>query len=205
MLKGAALTVVLLTFVGIVGGVVYLKSTGLSTKATPGRVETAMARRARALAVPSEYREKTNPVTMDDETLEQTMAHYADHCAACHANDGSGNTQMGRGLFPPAPDMRLPATQSMSDGELFYLIEHGVRFTGMPGWSVGTADGEKQSWQLVHFVRQLPKLTPEQLEQVAGMIPLPPEDVRQQIREERFLAGEDLAPSAPAVAPAHAH
>ena len=59
--------------------------------------------------------------------------HFADHCATCHANDGSGNTEMGRGLYPKAPDMRLPATQNLSDAELFYIIENGVRLTGHAG------------------------------------------------------------------------
>ena len=52
---------------------------------------------------------------------------------------------MGRGLYPRAPDMRLAATQNLSDAELFYLIENGIRLTGMPGWGTGTKEGEKSS------------------------------------------------------------
>jgi mono/diheme cytochrome c family protein len=201
MLKGALLTVLILAVLGAAGTAVFLRTTGLSARATPGRLETAVARQVRAWAVPSEYREKANPVAVDEDSVRAGMEHYADHCASCHANDGSGETEMGRGLFPPAPDMRAAATQSMSDGELFYVIEHGVRFTGMPGWSKGTAEGEKASWQLVNFVRHLPMLTPEQLEEMAGLNPRPPADVRQEMREEAYLAGEDLAPAAPV----HAH
>src|SRR5215204_5096493 len=84
------------------------------------------------------------------------MAHFADHCAVCHGNDGRGDTEMGRGLYPKAPDMRLDATQQLSDGELFYIIEHGIRFTGMPGWRTGTTAGEESSWHLVRFIRHLP-------------------------------------------------
>ena len=115
------------------------------------------------------------------------MAHYADHCANCHANDGSGDTEMGRGLFPKAPDMRLAGTQELSDGELFYIIEHGIRFTGMPGWSTGTAAGEESTWQLVHFLRRLPRLTAEELEAMKQRNPRSPEESRLEIEEERIL------------------
>ena len=61
---------------------------------------------------------------------------------------------MGRRTYPPAPDMRLPATQRLSDGELFYIIENGVRFTVMPAWSGGRAHDEQKSWKLEeHFLK----------------------------------------------------
>jgi mono/diheme cytochrome c family protein len=115
------------------------------------------------------------------------MSHYADHCAACHANDGSGKTEMGQGLFPKAPDMRLAPTQQMSDGELFYVIEHGIRFTGMPAWSTGTASGEESTWHLVHFLRHLPQLTTSEMEAMKERNPRSPLEIRLEIEEERFL------------------
>ena len=204
MLKGAVLAVVILGVLGSVAGLAFVKVTGLSARGTPGAVETAVARRLRAAAVPREYRGLTNPVLRNDESIRNGMAHFADHCASCHANDGSGDTEMGKSMFPPAPDMRASATQSLSDGELFYIIEHGVRFTGMPAWGTGTIAGEEASWHLVHFIRQLPDVTTEELEEMAAMNPKPPAEIRQEIEAERFLRGDDLAPAEPAV-PAHAH
>jgi len=119
--------------------------------------------------------------------IAEGMAHYADHCATCHANDGSGKTEMGQGLYPRAPDMRLPPTQDLSDGELFYVIEHGIRFTGMPGWGTGTATGELASWQLVHFMRHLPNLTPAELDAMKDRNPRSPQEIRLELEEERFL------------------
>ena len=72
-----------------------------------------------------------------EEAIAEGRAHFADHCASCHANDGSGDTEMGRGLYPRAPDMRLAATQNLEDHELFYIIENGIRLTGMPAWGTG--------------------------------------------------------------------
>jgi mono/diheme cytochrome c family protein len=168
-------------------GLIYLRSTGLSARGEPGSIETSMARIARKLSIPADARARRNPIPASAEVRAQGMAHYADHCASCHANDGSGDTEMGRGLFPKAPDMRLAATQELSDGELFYVIEHGIRFTGMPAWSTGTPAGEESTWHLVHFLRHLPRLTSDELEAMKERNPRSPEEIRLEIEEERFL------------------
>jgi len=168
-------------------GFAYLKSTGLSTRGEPGRIEVSFARSARSMAIPSSARALQNPISVSPEVIAEGMAHYADHCATCHANDGSGETEMGQGLYPRAPDMRLAVTQDLSDGELFYVIEHGIRFTGMPGWGTGTAAGEAASWQLVHFMRHLPKLTPTELDAMKDRNPRAPQEIRLELEEERFL------------------
>ena len=85
---------------------------------------------------------------------------------------------MGRGLYPRAPDMRLPATQSLSDGELFYIIENGVRLTGMPAWS--SHEAKDDSWHLVHFIRHLPKLTPAEVEEMKTLNPKAPDERQEQ-------------------------
>lgn len=183
---------------------IWIGSRGISARAQPGRVETAVARTMRRLAVPRADRGRKNPVARSDAVVAEGMAHYADHCAACHANDGSGETEMGLGLYPKPPDMRQSATQSMTDGELFYIIENGIRLTGMPAWSTGTPEGEEASWHLVHFIRQLPRLRPDQIEQMQQWNPRSPAEIRQQLEEERFLRGEDVTP-AERTGPAHAH
>jgi len=138
-------------------------------------------------AIPSAIRTMGNPTPRSAESVADGMAHFADHCAVCHGNDGSGDTEMGRGLYPKAPDMRLDTTQQLSDGDLFYIIEHGIRFTGMPGWRTGTTAGEESSWHLVHFIRHLPTLTPAELDSMKARNPRSPEDIRFEIEEERFL------------------
>jgi hypothetical protein len=99
--------------------------------------------------------------------------------------------------------MRQAATQSLTDGELFYIIENGVRLTGMPAWSTGTPEGEEASWHLVHFIRRLPKLTAEEIEEMEALNPRPPAEIRQDLEAERFLRGDDQAPSAGAAPHVH--
>lgn len=175
---------------------------GLSTRAEPSRVEEVIATGMRRLATPSIVRTRPNPVAASDAVVNEALAHYADHCAGCHANDGSGETEIGRSLYPKAPDMRAARTQALSDGELFAIIENGIRMTGMPAWSTGTEDGERASWGLVHFIRHLPSLTAGEISRMEELNP----KTRAQLREEeeirRFLAGDDAPPSAPG-APSH--
>jgi mono/diheme cytochrome c family protein len=97
-------------------------------------LEAFLVRRARRWAIPAEAKHLKNPMPTDAETLEHGRNHWADHCATCHANNGSGETEIGRGLYPRAPAMRQPETQSLSDGELYNIIRNGVRMTGMPAW-----------------------------------------------------------------------
>ena len=174
----------------VVAVFVYVRQTGLRARATPGTFETSVARTVRSWAIPSRDRQRPNPVPISDASIRAGLEHYADHCASCHAEDGSGETMFGKGLFPPPPDLRETVTQGLTDGELFYVIENGIRFTGMPGFGTGTAEGEEQSWKLVLFIRHLPKLTAEEREAMKDLIPRSPAEIRQEIEEERFLRGE---------------
>jgi len=203
VLKLVGLVLAIAVVVGVVA-VAYAVTTGLSARGEPGRLETRLARAVRGMAVPREVRRRANPVAATPEVLADALSHFADHCASCHANDGSGNTDMGRGLFPKVPDMRNPVTQKLTDGELFYIIEEGVRFTGMAAWGDGSPASEDASWRLVHFIRHLPTLSSAELEQMESLNPKSPDEIRQQIEEEQFLAGEEKKPGKPAAAP-HKH
>ena len=186
-------------------GSFFVKGKGFSARDEPSRIETVVAMQYRKMAMPSDARDRKNTVPASPEAIEAGLAHWADHCATCHANNGSGDTTLGRNLYPKAPDMRKAPTQDLTDGELFYIIEHGVRFTGMPAWGTGTIEGEEASWHLVNFVRRLPQLTAEEIEEMAEMNPKPPAEVLQEIEEQRFLRGEGVAPRQPETPRPHAH
>ena len=174
-LKSLVIAAVLLVVVAALGGFVYLRSTGLRGQPAPGALETRAARAARGLAIPGEYKARSNPLANDKSALGPGLEHFAKFCTMCHDNDGSGmKTAIGNGLYPKPPDLRAAATQSLTDGELFYIIENGVRFTGMPAFGTGKPDpaGDNQVWQLVYFIRHLPRITPAQLAWMEGINPL---------------------------------
>jgi mono/diheme cytochrome c family protein len=183
--SGVLFTVVCAT----VGGHIFLGTVaGFSAREKPSGLEAWLARAAHNMAIPLAAKQQINPVAATDEVIAQGLAHWADHCASCHANNGSGDTPMGRGMYPPAPDMRLPATQQLSDGELFYIIENGVRLTGMPAWGSGH-DGT-DSWKLVRFIRHLPNLTFEERREMERLNPKGPDEIEEERQQEEFLKGE---------------
>ena len=179
--------------IGAIAGVAFLLTArGFSAREEPSAVERWVARRVRRAAVPRDAANKINPVPNTPDLLAEARAHWADHCASCHANDGSGDSLMGKRTYPPAPDMRRPETQQMSDGELFYVIQNGVRLTAMPAWGgASSAHDELDSWKLVRFVRHLPDLTFDEKKEMEKLNPKGPDDRKEEEEEEKFLRGED--------------
>ncbi len=176
--------VLLLVVAAVVQGVVLIRH-GFSAREQPSALETYMARTARRLAVPSGAKSEKNPLTASPELMVDGRGHFADHCAICHANNGSGNTEIGRNLYPKAPDMRLPLTQNLTDGELYYTIQNGIRLTGMPAW--GTDEKDEDSWKLVLFIRHLPQLTPAEEREMEALNPKGPGEKQEEQEEEQFL------------------
>ncbi len=185
-LKSILVVLLFVAAVTLASGAVWLKVTGLSTRAKPGPLQTSLARWSKEFAIPSEYGGLHNPMPPTPENLIEARNHFADHCASCHANDGGGKTQMGQLLYPPAPDMRLPATQQLTDGELYYIIQNGIRFTGMPAWGEpGLHD--HQSWLLVMFIRRLPHLTQQEIDEMRRLNPRSPAEMAAEAEAEEFL------------------
>lgn len=168
-------------------------TTGFSAKADPNELEILIARQLRHLAIPIENRRLRNPLPLTQELLKEARAHFADHCASCHANNGSGQTAIGKNVYPKSPDLRLPDTQNMSDGELFFIIQNGIRFTAMPAWGTGDPAKDGDSWQLVHFIRHLPSLTQEELQEMKALNPKTQKDLEEEAMFEQFLQGDDSA------------
>jgi len=181
----------------VVAGAVVAVHHGFSARDQPSALETYVARTARRLAVPSRAKNEKNPFTGSHELMAGARAHFADHCAICHANNGSGNTEIGQNLYPKAPDMRLPQTQSLTDGEIYYTIHNGIRLTGMPAW--GAEEKDEDSWKLVLFIRHLPQLTRAEEREMEGLNPKGPGEKREEQEEEQFL-NEDQ-PVSPAAKP----
>ena len=193
------MTVSALTLIfAIVAVLIWLRSFSgaFSARDQPSSLEQWLSNEGRHFAMPSKANKLKNPVAYSPEVLEEARAHWADHCASCHANNGSGDTQIGRNLYPKAPDMRSPRTQQLSDGELYYLIQNGVRLTGMPAWgSEGDGDGNQDSWKLVLFIRHLPSMTAEEAEQMQKLDPRTMQEFEEDKMEQEFLNGSAAPPA----------
>jgi mono/diheme cytochrome c family protein len=185
----------LLTLLGLGALALRLRAHGISARDEPTALEAIAARRLRSWAIPAPLRTASNPVAASDAGLARARAHFADHCASCHGNDGRGRTPLGQGLYPKAPDMTLADTQSLADGELFAIIENGVRLTGMPAWGTPGPEDDAETWELVHFIRHLKAMGPEELAEMESMNPKTRRELEEEDAIRRFLAGEDAKPS----------
>jgi predicted CXXCH cytochrome family protein len=139
---------------------------GFKATDQPSAIERAMARTVRNLGIPQNFKNEKNPWTVSPALLDESREDFTDHCAGCHGKDGDGRTGIGQNLYPHPPDLRAPETQNLSDGEIHYIIQNGVRLTGMP--ALGNPHGSQDdntAWKLVLFVRSIAQATPQEVAQ----------------------------------------
>jgi mono/diheme cytochrome c family protein len=179
-----ATTFVLASAVAVLLG---LHGHGISAARSPSALEERAAKAAWRFLVPAHMQHQTNPVAASDAVLSEATEHWADHCAVCHGSEGSGSTKLSRHMYPPVPDFRASPTQNLTDGELFYAIEQGIPWTGMPAWTTGTDEGARESWALVRFIRHVPTLTAKEIERIEGLMPRSPAELKQEQDIENFL------------------
>src|SRR5712691_3983160 len=177
-----------LTAAGVAGATAFGWVTirrGFSARDNPSAIEVYVAKTARNLSIPASERGAKNPFAPTAEVLSEARAHFADHYATCHGNDGSGKTEIGQNLYPKTPDLRQPETQNLTDGHIYYLIHNGIRLTGMPAW--GDPDKDDDSWKLVLFIRLLPQMTPQEMKEMEQFNPKSAADRSDEEDEQRFL------------------
>src|SRR5262245_43528097 len=163
-LRDALITIVILIVIVWLVAYSQVRAGGLSADADPGNIERAIASRLVRLSIPTDVKQQNNPFGTDA-TLWRTAAdHYGDHCATCHGSDGRGQTVVGENMYPKSPNLADAAVQRLSDGELFFIIQNGVRWTGMPAWKHDHS--AEETWRLVSFIRAIPTLTQSDLEAV---------------------------------------
>ena len=126
---------------------------GFGTETAPSTVEVWVARLMRRASIPALARAQKNPWLNDARALEAGRAEFLSQCAVCHGVDGTGRTQLGANLYPRVPNVRSAASQALTDGEIHYIIEHGVRLTGMPGWASAHRQAGDAGWRLVLLIR----------------------------------------------------
>lgn len=169
------------------------RSSGFSAQESPSKLEQFAALTARKAAMPTSAGQLRNPVPNSPQSLLEAKMHWADHCATCHANNGSGDTEMGAHMYPRAPDMRKSRTQKLTDGELYFIIQNGIRLSGMPAWGKAGELNDEESWKLVHFIRHLPSLTEAEEQEMKKWNPISPGEADTDREEEEFLGGTEAS------------
>src|SRR4051794_14006340 len=138
----------------------FIKARGFRASSTPTAFEASAARLVRDFAIPQAARGEKNPFADDEQAVGQGRDEFLGRCAACPGLEGRGATPIGSNLYPRVPDLRGPATQGLTDGEIRYIIANGIQLTGMPALSAMTGQEGRVSWLLVSYVRSLRSVTP---------------------------------------------
>jgi len=122
---------------------------------------------ARTLAIPSEYADMRIPdrPSINVDTGKQL---FITQCALCHGEGGRADRQLGKTMYPPAADLTQQRTKTKSDGQLYYIVAHGVNLTGMPGFGkqfgIKAQNGQPdwfgpndddEIWSMIKYVRTL--------------------------------------------------
>lgn len=138
----------------VVLAVLALMHFNLTALQEPGHFETLVANRVTHFMIRRASQQRILPPPLDVKaSVASGRTHYDGECGICHGSDGRSQTPIGRWMYPRAADLTSDQVQSFSDQELFWIIQNGIRFTGMPAFGkVETAD---QTWNLVNYVRTL--------------------------------------------------
>lgn len=81
--------------------------------------------------------------------------HFAAHCAVCHGAPGVPQSDIAKGLYPAPPDLAHAATRH-KPAELFWIVKHGIKMTGMPNWK---DHSDQELWSTVAFMQRLPGMS----------------------------------------------
>ncbi len=160
-LRPFVICLLILMFVGAlcVGALIWR---GFSATDAPSHFETVVARTIRDMATPARFRHEKNPLEATSQNLLMGRDSFLAKCQTCHGHDGSGLTPVGQSLYPRVPDLRAASTQNLTDGEIHYIIENGVKLTGMPAWGNPHGVQTEEGWRLLLYIRSLRPLTQQE-------------------------------------------
>ena len=121
---------------------------------SPGDAETRLAAEAKKITIGG--KDWVNPTPDTPEVVNTGKEHFQHHCQICHGLDGHNTgVPFAAKMSPPILDLGDKEVKSYEDGQLKWIIENGIRFSGMPGWKDTLEDQEM--WSIVRFLRNLPE------------------------------------------------
>src|SRR5262245_15719716 len=158
LLKAWAIIAGTVLLVVVVLIVLVLTRFNLTALGNPGGLETRVSNRAKLFFIRRALHQGIPPRPQDTEaSIARGATHYGLDCSVCHADDGRAQRVPGELMYPRAADLTSKRVQGYSDQELFWIVQNGIRFTGMPAFAkVETPD---HIWDLVNYVRTMPSGT----------------------------------------------
>ena len=140
----------------VIGGLLgFLLSPELLKHRSPFPLEESLGELRIEAAIGSDYKDKANPVVVNNDSLTAGRSAYLANCSFCHGTTGLGDAKIGQNLYPPAANLTQQKTLTKTDGQLYWILQHGLSFVGMPAWTDVLSD--QQMWSVVIYVRALQK------------------------------------------------
>lgn len=181
----AFVLVLLVVLAAFVGAFIYTGIYNIGADAPHSRLvygvlqelrEKAIARGSRDIAVPGDLN--------DPKLISAGAGLYNEMCTGCHLGPGLEKSELSQGLYPAAPE--LARGDDLSPAEQFWTIKHGVKLTAMPAW--GKTHNDELIWDMVAFIRRLPKMSPEQYKSVVASAPEDHEEMMKGMQGEHETA-----------------
>ncbi len=158
-------TIIAIVIVAVFFIEVVAPSMNWSAAAEPGAVEEYLADRAIDGWVVRHASRDDNPLSASTENLKSGRNDYRENCAGCHGLDGSGRNRLGAEFYPPIPKL-VEDAQQMSDGQIYFIIAKGIRYSGMPSFE--NHHKPEQIWRMVLWLRHLPNPSAEEKAAIAA-------------------------------------
>jgi mono/diheme cytochrome c family protein len=165
-LLGLLLVIILAALLFIYSGVYNVAASSPDTGLIAWALKTTQSRSVHRAYESLEGKVQIPPLD-DPARVRAGFIHYHEMCLTCHGGPGIKASEIGQGLNPFPPELTEEAEEPL---ESFWIVKHGIKMTGMPGFGVTHSDDE--IWAIVAFLDRLPKLSPEEYQamvQEAGL------------------------------------
>jgi len=168
-MRGFLVSLAVIITLIVVGGVVFIYSGLFDVAASEPHwsITRWVLEKARTRSIKLHAAAIEAPSGLDDPAqLLIGTAHFAAHCAVCHGAPGVPKGDIGQGLSPQPPNL-AHSSEHYTPSELFWIVKHGIRMTGMPAWG---DHGDDELWAIVAFIRKLPEMTPDDYAKLVAQV-----------------------------------
>jgi mono/diheme cytochrome c family protein len=159
VVKIALLAIAMCIIAEIAGGVLFMASGTYNIAADQPHLAPVrwLLQAGRTRSVQFRSRGIHVPNLRDPLLLREGIVLYRKNCQPCHGGPGAANEQIGRGIDPKPPSLVI-ASNNWTDSDLFWIVAHGLKLSGMPGFAPRLS--QTDLWAIVAFLRRMVLLSP---------------------------------------------
>ena len=181
----AFVLILLLVIAGFAGAFIYAGIYNIGADAPHSKLVYQTLDQLREKSIASYSKDIEPPADLNDpKRLAAGAGLYNEMCTSCHLGPGLEKSEMSQGLYPPAPE--LARSTKHTAAQQFWIIKHGVKLSAMPAW--GKTHDDQLIWDMVSFVREMPKMSPDQYKAIVASAP---EDHDEMMKDMPGMSGKE--------------